>query len=489
MSNSEYSQDEVPLLSSHVQGFQPSGSGPLEMRSPGNPDEVVSRVEQADAKTAEQAVEVAAAAAETWADVAPAERAAALERAARLVEDRTDATATDLARETGKSIAEARAETGRAAELLRYSAMQAGLEPDGSTMPSGDPDNLLIARREPIGPVAVITPWNFPIAIPAWKIGPALAFGNPVVWKPSDLSPLTADHLLRALLEGGVDPSAISLLHGDGAQIGSVITTAPEVAGVTFTGSNAVGEILKQTVGPLGKRLQLEMGGKNASVVLADADLDHAAAAISRAAFLSTGQKCTATSRVIVERSVAGELTEKLVDCADNLKVGDPLDPEYEVGPLASETQANRVRAYVEKGKGEGTLLTRRDPDEVPAGPYVAPAVFSGLPVDSSLLREEIFGPVVAVIEVDSPEEALEVANATPFGLSASVYTRDISQAIRFSRRLEVGTVKVNQESTGNAVNLPFGGVGESSHGPAEQGKAAVEFFTRWKSIYVRGTD
>lgn len=484
---SESPKGGAPVLKSHVHGTLVPESGPVEMRSPGNPDEVVSLVRPADARLAETAVTVAAEAASSWASTSPVARAKALERAAGLIDERTEAIALDLARETGKSIAEARAETGRSADLLRYAAAQAGLEPDGATFPSGDPENFLFARREPVGPVAVITPWNFPIAIPAWKIAPALAFGNTVVWKPSDISPLTADHLLAALLEGGVAPDAVSMLQGDGALIGPVITTAPAIEAVTFTGSNAVGGILRRTVGPLGKRLQLEMGGKNASVVLADADLEEAAAAIARAAFLSTGQKCTATSRVIVESAVAPELVERLAAHADSMKVGDPLDPDFDVGPLSSEAHAERVRTHLAQGMAEGTLASRRGQDEVPPGPYVAPAVLVDLPEESGLLREEIFGPVIAVIEVDSADEAIDVANATPFGLSASIFTRDLAQAMKFARRLEVGNVKVNQESTGNAVNLPFGGMGESSHGPAEQGKAAVEFFTKWKSVYVRG--
>jgi len=490
MPEASRARDEVdlPLLRSHVHGIEIPADETSVLTSPGRPGEAVCRVVNGDADLAATAVSVAAGAARNWGRRSPIERSEALRRAASLLDERCDSIAHDLTREEGKTLGEAVVETRRAADILRYAAAQAGQEPDGTTLPSGDPENLLVARREPVGPVAVITPWNFPIAIPAWKIAPALAFGNPVVWKPAEIVPLTSDHLLRALLDGGIDPDAVSMLYGAGSVIGPAITTDPAIKAVTFTGSNAVGNSLLASVGPLGKRLQLEMGGKNPAVVLADADLDQAAGAIARAAFSSAGQKCTATSRVIVEAGVAEQLVGKLAEAADAMTIGDPLDPATEVGPLASEVQAQRVREYVNSGLEEGRLATGRRPDDVPDGPFVAPAVFTDLPAASRLIHEEVFGPVVVVIAVDSPEAALAAANDTPFGLSASVFTRDLGQAMRFSRELEVGTVKVNQESTGNDPHLPFGGTGESSHGPAEQGKAAVEFFTRWKSVYVRGT-
>ncbi len=481
--------ETAPTLKSHIHGVDTAGEPDLVRHSPGRPDEIVSRVVNADSATVQHAVEVAEKAFPVWSRRPATYRADALRRAADILTGNAEQIGRDLAREEGKTAAEGVVETLRAAEIIRYTASQASYEPDGATLPSPDPENLLLAQREPIGPVAIITPWNFPIAIPAWKIAPALAHGNTVIWKPAELVPLTAKYLLDALLEGGVDPDAISLIYGSGSQVGPVITSAPSVAAVTFTGSTPVGRSLMQTVSPLGKRLQLEMGGKNPAIVLADADLPRAARAVANAAFLSAGQKCTATSRVIVDKSVAAEFTDLLAGIADEMVVGDPLDPATEVGPLASEEQADTVRHYTRLGRLEGRLATSRRDEDVPSGLFVPPTVFVDLPPESTLIHEEIFGPVVVVVESESVDEALEIANDTPFGLSASVFTSDLGTALKCSRELRVGTVKVNQESTGNEPHLPFGGVGDSSHGPAEQGKAAIEFFTKWKTSYIRGAN
>lgn len=457
--------------------------------NPSRPDEVTCRVVNATREFASQAVQIAADSFSGWSLRAAGDRAEVLRRAADLLDERVNDIARDLAREEGKTFAEGAVETRRAAEILRFSAAQAGYEPYGSMMPSTQQDNLLLAYRVPLGAIAVITPWNFPIAIPAWKIGPALAFGNTVVWKPAEITPLTSRHLFRALDDAGLDKGALVLLVGSGRTVGPVITEHPAVRAVTFTGSTPVGRGLMATVGPLGKPLQLEMGGKNAAVVLEDADIVVSARAIANAGFLSSGQKCTATSRVIVVGAAYEPLLERLASHADEFVLGDPLLETTDLGPVSSPGQAQTVRDLLAEGLRDGRLVTSRDPDDYAGSNFVPPVVLADLPVDSRVVREEVFGPVIVVQQAKDENEALRMANDTTFGLSASVFTSSLSSAMKFVRELKVGTVKVNQESTGNDVHLPFGGVGDSSHGPAEQGKAAVEFFTHWKSAYVRAVD
>jgi aldehyde dehydrogenase (NAD+) len=337
--------------------------------------------------------------------------------------------------------------------------------------------------------VTAITPWNFPIAIPAWKLGPALAFGNTVVWKPAEIVPLTATHLATALADAGLPDGVLNLVLGRGSVVGDVLVTHPRVDAVTFTGSNAVGRALQLKATEAGAKVQLELGGKNPAVVLADADLELAAEQIARGAFLSTGQKCTATSRVIVEQPVLPELSERLAELARTWKVGDPLDASTTIGPLASASQLETVSGYLAlAGREAARVLAGGGRPDGP-GYFVEPTVLADLPATSRVVREEIFGPVATLLPAGSYGEAVVLANDTPFGLTAALFTHSLDKALRFARDVRAGVVKINQESAGLELQAPFGGMRDSSSGSREQGKVARDFFTQWKTVYLDTPD
>jgi acyl-CoA reductase-like NAD-dependent aldehyde dehydrogenase len=471
-------------LASYVGGEWRPGEEHLEDLNPARPAEVVATVAAADAALAREAVEAAREAFPGWRETPAPARGEILRRAASLLEERAETVARDLAREEGKTLAEAAGETARAVSILRYYAGQT-LEPDGEIYPSASATTFLYARREPLGVVTAITPWNFPIAIPAWKIAPALAYGNAVVWKPAELVPLTAVHLVRALADAGLPPGCLDLVLGRSSEVGETLVTHDGVAAISFTGSNEVGRAIQRRATELGTRVQLELGGKNPAIVLADADLEQAAEQVARGAFLSAGQKCTATSRVIVERPALDELSERLVDLARSWKLGDPLEPDTLVGPLASQAQLDRVTGYLELARDEGARVLAGNGERPDAGYYVRPTVLAGISPDSRIAREEIFGPVATLLSAASFEEAVALANDTPFGLTASLFTRDLGRALRFAREIRAGVVKVNQETAGLEFHVPFGGTKESSSGSREQGKVARDFFTEWKTVYI----
>ncbi len=474
----------VPSLASVVGGRRREGGEVGVDLNPAAPDEHVATVLNAGPEIAADAVEAAAEAVAPWRETPAPARGDVLRRAADLVEERAAAIGRDLAREEGKTLAEAVGETRRAAAILRYYGGQT-LEPDGETYPSHSASTFLYARREPVGVVAAITPWNFPIAIPAWKLAPALAYGNTVVWKPAEIVPLTSTHLANALADAGLPEGVLNLVLGRGSVVGDTLVAHERVDAVTFTGSNAVGRALQLAATRAGKKVQLELGGKNPAVVLADADLELAAEQVARGAFLSAGQKCTATSRVIVEEPVLEELGERVAALARAWPVGDPLDETTKVGPLASASQLDTVCSYLDLAEHDGARVLAGGGRVERAGYFVEPTVLAGLPATSRVLREEIFGPVAALLPAGSYEEAVALANDTPFGLTAAVFTRDLGAAFRFAREIRAGVVKVNQESAGIEYQAPFGGMRESSSGPREQGKVAREFFTQWKTVYL----
>jgi aldehyde dehydrogenase (NAD+) len=476
----------MTTLRSFVGGSWRERGRPSRDLNPARPSEVVAEVLQTDAAVAAEAVAAASAAFAGWrATPAPA-RGDILRKAADLLDARAAEVGRDLTREEGKTLAEGIGETRRAVQILRYYAGQT-LEPDGETYPSHSANTFLYARREPVGVVSAITPWNFPIAIPAWKIAPALAYGNSVVWKPAELVPLTAVHLLQALVDAGLPDGVLNLVLGKGSEVGDVLVTHEAVQAITFTGSNAVGRSLQRKATEHGKKVQLELGGKNPAVVLDDADLDVAAEQVARGAFLSAGQKCTATSRVIVEAPVLQPFQERLAALARSWKLGDPLQGDTRVGPLVSADQLHTVTEYLDLAHQEGgrALAGGTRSEDLGEGYYVKPTVLTGLGPDSRVVREEIFGPVAALLPAASYDEAVALANDTPYGLSASVFTNDLTRALRFADAIHAGVVKINQESAGVEFQVPFGGMQESSSGSREQGKAAREFFTQWKTVYM----
>lgn len=476
----------VPEYGIFINGeWGPSSSGKtIENRNPARVDDLIGRFASASAEDTRRAIEAAAEARRVWARTSPIERANILYRASELLAARAEDVGRELTREEGKTVAEGIGETRRAVAILRYFAGEVQ-QPDGEHYPSANPNTLLFTMREPIGVVGIITPWNFPIAIPAWKIAPAIAFGNTVVFKPASLTPLCAVRLVEALEEAGLPKGVVNLVTGGGSEVGDVIVNDERVEAISFTGSNAVGNQIKKDVAERGAKVQLEMGGKNPAIVMADAELDHAVAEVIKGAMMSTGQKCTATSRAIVDRRLLDEVTERITQRAASLTVGDPSQDGVTMGPLIDEKAAERVLGDIEKSRDGARLAVGGGrPSGVPEGHFVEPTVFTDVDPDSYLAQEELFGPVLGVIPVDGLEEAVAVANQVRYGLSASIFTRDIGKALAFIREVEAGIVHVNSETAGAEPQVPFGGYKGSSSYSREQGKAAREFFTQVKTVY-----
>ena len=367
--------------------------------NPSEPSSSLAKISLADREVAEKSVQAAVDAVAAWRAAPAPARGDILRRAAQVLEERTFLIARDLTLEEGKTLPEATGEVTRAVAIFRYFAGQT-LEPNGETYPSHSRRTFLYSVREPVGTVVAITPWNFPIAIPAWKIAPALAYGNTVVWKPAEIVPLTATHLVTALTDAGLPAGVLNLVLGRGSEVGETLITHPGVQVITFTGSNKVGHFIQTKAGTLGKKVQLELGGKNPAIVLADADLDHAADQVARGAFLSAGQKCTATSRVIVDQAIWETFCEKFVRTTEKMVVGDPLDPNTRIGPLSSEQQLTAVRRYLEIAKREKArfLTGKPEPEQGREGYFIAPVILDGLSPQSAVVREEVFGPVAGLL-------------------------------------------------------------------------------------------
>jgi alpha-ketoglutaric semialdehyde dehydrogenase len=458
----------------------------FENLNPADPSDVVGMFADGTSKDVDDAFAAAREGAAVWRRTNPHQRAEILFAAAELLLRDQDAIGAELTREEGKTLAEGRSEVARAAAIVRYFAGECA-QPVGEVFASADDTTSVHTLREPLGIVGVITPWNFPIAIPAWKIAPALAYGNAVVWKPSELTPLCAVRLVEALHAAGLPPGVLNLVTGMPAEVGEALTGHPDLDALTFTGSGPVGRAIQAKAAPAGVKVQLEMGGKNPIVVLADANLDEAVAATLRGAMLSSGQKCSATSRAIVHPSVAGRFIDRLAIKCAALRVGDPQDPSTDLGTLVSGAQLQKVERYLEVAREEGQeVLLGGEPLNHPSGGYfAAPTLYTGVPPGSRIGREEIFGPVLAILEADNMTEAIRLANDTDYGLSASVFTHGLGAAMRFAREFRAGVVHINSETTGAEPHVPFGGMKQSSSHSREQGKAAREFFTDTKTVYV----
>ncbi|WP_079045784.1 aldehyde dehydrogenase family protein [Carbonactinospora thermoautotrophica] len=433
------------------------------------------------------AYEAASAAQPAWSSTPAPQRAEILRRAADLLEARVDEAARRLTSDMGKAIRDARAEVLRSVAILRYFSGEL-LQPAGEIYPSADPNTMLLTVEEPLGVVCAITPWNFPFAIPTWKLAPALGFGNAVVWKPAEWASGSAVFLTEILAAAGLPDGVLNLVTGKGSRLSSSLTGDPRLAALTFTGSGEVGVRLRQAVADRNVKVQLELGGKNPAVVLADADLEDASVQVVRGAMLCTGQRCTATSRVYVERSVAPRFRELLRQQVERLVVGDPFDEATDVGPLASPEQRDTVASYLQIARDEQLEVITGGTIDGPGSCFVTPTVLAGARSDSQLMREEIFGPVLVVEEVDDFDAALEAANDTEFGLSSAVFTKDIAKAMAFVRRTQSGVVHINRETAGVEPHVPFGGLKASSSMNREQGKAARLFFTTTKTVYLRST-
>ena len=452
--------------------------------NPARPNEVVAESPRSSRKDAQHAIEAAKAAFPVWSAMTGPARGEILLKAGRLIRDRAESIAREFTMEEGKPLRDSRGEVIRAAQVLEYYAGE-GSRAGGGTIPSSRKDVFLHTLREPLGVVAILTPWNFPIAIPTWKIAPALVLGNTIVFKPASNTPLTALRLAEALQDAGLPPGVLNTVVGSGAEVGEEFVTSADVAAVSFTGSNDVGQQVYHKASARMARVQVEMGGKNPLIVLDDADLELAANLAIEGAFNSSGQKCSATSRVIVQRSVASDLTERILAKSRALKVGDGLEEDTYVGPIVDESQYNDVLRYIDIGTREGAALALdgRRSRSAGDGYYVGPTVFTDCRTDMVIAQEEIFGPVIAMIPVDSFEDAMRVANDTKFGLTASICTRSLSKANRFARGIHAGVVGVNLPTAGVEYQAPFGGVGASGSAFKEQGQAAIDFYSQVKSV------
>jgi alpha-ketoglutaric semialdehyde dehydrogenase len=467
----------------HRIGSELVGHPAVERTNPADSSQVVAVTPDGDQSTVDDAVEEAKAAQLAWADLPAPARGAILLRAAAILAARQPAVAADLVREEGKTLAEATGEVGRAIEILQFYGAE-GRRGRSEVMPSGTPHTLAYTRREPLGVVGIITPWNFPIAIPAWKSAPALVSGNAVVLKSASFTPLSVWHLAQALAEAGLPPGVLNVVYGPGGTIGRAIASHRDLAAVSFTGSNLVGREIESIVAARGARVLLEMGGKNPLIVLDDADPAIAARLAAEGGFGVTGQACTATSRVICTPSIYDAFVAALVTQAGRYRPGNGLELSTTMGPVVSEAQLDTDLKWIAIAAEEGA--TAVTPPAEHDGLFLAPTVFTGVETGHRIAQEEVFGPVVSVMHADDVDEAIDIANDIPFGLSAGIVTNDMRMARRFIDRIHAGVVKVNRPTSGADPNVPFGGVKESSTNTyREQGGAASEFYTWTKSVYL----
>lgn len=474
---------------SYVNGkwYHPNSKRLVRNLNPADPNDVIAEFPAATEQDVALAIEAAQAAFPMWKNTPGPERGRVLWRAANLARARLEEIARTMSREEGKILKEARGEVLKGISLLEFYAGE-GYRMHGKTMPSEVRDTFTYTIRRPIGVVGLITPWNFPWALPIWKIAPALVAGNCVVFKPAELTPATASLLIEILEEAGLPPGVLNMLVGSGAVVGNAIVNSPVTRAISFTGSNEVGSALYVQAAKLGKKVTCEMGGKNAVVVLPDADLNKAATAIIGGAFGSTGQRCTATSRVLAAPQVKNMLLEMLAARAASLKVGPGLDETSEMGPAVDEKQWKTDLNYIEIAKREGARLVTGG--GVPkhlnnGGFFVEPTIFDSVTPEMRLFQEEVFGPVLAVGVVRDLEEAIRFANAVPYGLTTSIFTQNIDNVLRYIEEVETGMVHVNEPTIGGEAQLPFGGIKATGIGEREMAEEGLNFFTELKTVFI----
>jgi acyl-CoA reductase-like NAD-dependent aldehyde dehydrogenase len=464
-----------------------TGTATVESVSPAT-GEVLGSVPEADESAVAAAVARAKTAFETWRLVPAPKRGEILFRFAQILE-REKASLTDLmTHEMGKVKAEAGGDVQEAIDMTYYMAGE-GRRLWGQTTPSELPDKFAMSVRQPVGVVGAITPWNFPIAIPSWKVAPALVCGNTVVLKPAEDTPLLADRFVELLAEAGVPEGVVNIVHGYGEKAGAALVRHPDVPVITFTGSRETGVVVTKAAADYLKHVHLELGGKNAIIVLDDADLDLAVEGIIWSAFGTSGQRCTAASRVIAHEAVYDELQKRLVDRAEGMRLGPGWEDDTDVGPVINRAAIEKIHSYTKIGQDEGaTLLTGGEiatDGDLAKGFFYRPTIFGDVDAGMRIAQEEIFGPTTALIRVHDVDEAFRVANGIKFGLSSSIFTRDVNKAFRAMRDLQTGITYVNAGTTGAEVHLPFGGTKDTGNGHREAGQTALDVFTEWKSIYV----
>ncbi len=479
----------VPTFANYIDGEWVESTRTFEDRNPANTDEIVGHFARGTADDVRRAAAAAHAAFPAWSGMAAPARGNILYKTADLLDRRFESIAAEMTREEGKTLPEAKGEVRRAINIFRYFAGEGSRMP-GMLVPSERDRVHMFAVRKAIGVVGLITPWNFPIAIPAWKLAPALICGNTVVLKPASAAPLSAWRIVEALHESGLPRGVVNFVAGPGGELGTALVESPALKAVSFTGSCQIGNWLHAEASKRRLRIQLEMGGKNPTIVLADADFNSAVENVVNAAFFSTGQKCTATSRAIVEDAIYDKFLDALVERTRKLKVGDGMQPGIDIGPLVDQGQLDTVLRYIEIGRKEagapkigGNRLTGGAFDK---GYFVEPTIFAGVTEKMTIAREEIFGPVLAVMRAKDFDDAMRLANDIPFGLSSSIQTTNLSRVFEYVYRAEAGLLTVNLPSAGVEYQLPFGGSKDSSFGPKEQGPAALEFYSDYKTIYLK---
>lgn len=460
----------------------------FEDRNPANTRELIGMFPRSTAEDVDAAVRAAGEAFQSWRLVPAPKRAEILYRAAETLVKRKEDLARDMTREMGKVLAEARGDVQEAIDMTYYMAGE-GRRLFGQTTPSELPSKFAMCARQPLGVCAMITPWNFPMAIPSWKLMPALVCGNTAVIKPAEDTPLSTYSLVQILAEAGVPRGVVNVVNGGGPEVGGPLVDHPEVAAVSFTGSSVVGRLVSQACAPKLRPCHLEMGGKNIVMVLEDANLDLAIDGAVWGGFGTTGQRCTAASRVAVHKKVYKEFLNRFVDRAKSLRVGDGLDPATDMGPCINEEQLGKVMEYVSIGKAEDAKLMTGG-HRLNDGPYAngwfhEATIFADCDPHMRIAQEEIFGPVVAVMPIEGFDQAIEIANGVRYGLSASIYTQNVNRAFEAMRDLHTGIVYVNAPTIGAEIHLPFGGTKETGNGHREAGNAALDFYSEWKTLYI----
>jgi aldehyde dehydrogenase (NAD+) len=480
---------DTPIFPNFIDGEWTDNGSHFENHNPADTDRVVGLFVKGTAGDMQAAAAAAAAALPGWSNLNAPARGAILFKAAEILEARLDSLAADMTQEEGKTLPEAKGEVRRAINIFRYFGGE-GSRLEGILVPSERDRVHMFAIRKPIGVVGLVTPWNFPSAIPAWKLAPALICGNTVVLKPASAAPLSAWRLVKALEEAGLPKGVVNFVAGSGGELGQALVEAAPLKAISFTGSCQIGNWLHAEASKRRLRIQLEMGGKNPTIVLADADFNLAVENTVNAAFFSTGQKCTATSRVIVEDGIYSRFLDALVERTRKLKVGDGMLPGIDIGPSIDLAQMGTVLRYIDIGHAEagppkigGKRLTGEGFDK---GYFVEPTIFADVTPEMTIAREEIFGPVLAVMRARDFEDAMRIANDIPLGLSASIQTTNVSRVFEFVYRMEAGLVTVNLPSAGIEYQLPFGGTKDSSFGPKEQGPAALDFYSDYKTVYLK---
>ena len=456
--------------------------------NPANIDDVLGTIRQATREEAKAAVDSAAETFTSWRNTPAPARGRIVGRAARLMEEFKEELSQLLTREEGKTIAESRGELQRSINVAEFCAGESR-RMNGETIQSELPANFAYTLKQPLGVVACVTPWNFPVAIPVWKIAPALVAGNTVVFKPASLTPATAVRIVEIFEAAGLPAGVLNLVLGSGSEAGDEIISHPAVKAVSFTGSNQVGIRLYEQVSRRGAKVQCEMGGKNPVVILEDADMDLAVESTAQGAFGSSGQRCTATSRAVVVSDIADEFVDRISKRAASMRIGDGSDPNTEMGPSVDESQFNTVLSYVDIGKEDGATLVcggeRATGSGLDKGYFVKPAVFDNVTPDMRIAREEVFGPVLSVLRVKDFDEAMRVANDCEYGLSSSIFSNDATRIFRFVDEIETGMTHINSPTTGGEAHIPFGGIKGTGIGDREQGSTALDFYTELKVVYV----